>query len=384
MNKVFYWSPHLSNVATIKNVINSAKSIKKFNKNVSNISIIDAIGEWRDYLNDLKFENIDLIKLSNFNLKKYLPVNGFLKSRIVFFLIFLTKYFPLKKLLEKEKPDYLIIHLVTILPLILLLTYKSDTKFILRISGLPKLTFFRKFFWKLISKKIYLVTCPSKQTKFDLIKKKIFDEKKIKILFDPIIEPNLMRQKLKETLDNEIYNEKNYFLNIGRLTNQKNQKLLINAFAKIVPKKENLKLIIAGEGEEEENLIRQIKTLGLEKHVILPGYVKNIYPLINKSLAIICTSLWEDPGAVMVESAYLDKIVISSNCPNGPEEFLENGKAGYLFKNNDERDLIYTINNFFNDSDLNKKQKCLNAKKNSKNYTVFSHFKKINELLHLN
>ena len=175
MNKVFYWSPHLSNVATIKNVINSAKSIKKFNKNVSNVSIIDAIGEWRDYLNDLKFENIDLIKLSNFNLKRYLPVNGFLKSRIVFFLIFLTKYFPLKKLLEKEKPDYLIIHLVTILPLILLLTYKSDTKFILRISGLPKLTFFRKFFWKLISKKIYLVTCPSKQTKFDLIKKKIFN-----------------------------------------------------------------------------------------------------------------------------------------------------------------------------------------------------------------
>ena len=31
MKKIFYWSPHLSNVATIKNVINSAKSIKIFN-----------------------------------------------------------------------------------------------------------------------------------------------------------------------------------------------------------------------------------------------------------------------------------------------------------------------------------------------------------------
>ena len=85
MNKVFYWSPHLSNVATIKNVINSAKSIKKFKKNVTNVSIIDAIGEWRDCLNDLKLANIGLIQLSNFNLKRHLPINGFLKSRIVFF-----------------------------------------------------------------------------------------------------------------------------------------------------------------------------------------------------------------------------------------------------------------------------------------------------------
>ena len=48
MKKIFYWSPHLSNVATIKNVINSAKSIKIFNKNGQDISIIDTIGEWEN------------------------------------------------------------------------------------------------------------------------------------------------------------------------------------------------------------------------------------------------------------------------------------------------------------------------------------------------
>ena len=48
MKKIFYWSPHLSNVATIKNVINSAKSIKIFNKSDQDISIIDTIGEWEN------------------------------------------------------------------------------------------------------------------------------------------------------------------------------------------------------------------------------------------------------------------------------------------------------------------------------------------------
>ena len=48
MKKIFYWSPHLSNVATIKNVVNSAKSLKIFNSADYDISIIDAFGEWKN------------------------------------------------------------------------------------------------------------------------------------------------------------------------------------------------------------------------------------------------------------------------------------------------------------------------------------------------
>ena len=59
--------------------------------------------------------------------------------------------FKLKKLIDKEKPNYLIIHLITVVPLLLLYLFSFDTKFVLRISGLPKLTFFRTFFWKKIS-----------------------------------------------------------------------------------------------------------------------------------------------------------------------------------------------------------------------------------------
>ena len=102
----------------------------------------------------------------------------------------------------------------------LLIFSKFETKFILRISGLPRYTFFRKILWKMVSDKIYLVTCPSLQTKIDLSKLKLFPEHKLKVLYDPILEVNKINKELKEKYIN-IYKEKKYFINIGRLTKAK-------------------------------------------------------------------------------------------------------------------------------------------------------------------
>lgn len=41
MKKICYWSPHISNVATIKNVINSAISLKKYEKKIFDVKILD-------------------------------------------------------------------------------------------------------------------------------------------------------------------------------------------------------------------------------------------------------------------------------------------------------------------------------------------------------
>ena len=68
MKKIFYWSPHLSNVATIKNVINSAKSLKMFTKKDYDVSIIDTIGEWKDKKHNLNKYNVNVLSLSNLDL----------------------------------------------------------------------------------------------------------------------------------------------------------------------------------------------------------------------------------------------------------------------------------------------------------------------------
>ena len=58
---------------------------------------------------------------------------------------------------------------------------------ILRISGFPKLNFFRKKLWLLSEKKIFKITCPTEDLKDDLLKKNIFREDKIVFLPDPVI-----------------------------------------------------------------------------------------------------------------------------------------------------------------------------------------------------
>jgi glycosyltransferase involved in cell wall biosynthesis len=379
MINIFYWSPHLSNVATITNVVNSANSLKRYNQNLFKVRVLDVAGEWMTHKKRLFEKDIDYQKIGSLNLSSKLPVNGFLKSRFIFTCIFLKSFFPLLSLLRKQKPDYIIIHLLTSLPLFLLIFFKFDTKFILRISGLPKLNFIRKIFWRIVSNKIYKITCPSQETLDFLIRSKVFNADKLIILYDPIINVSEIRKKKNKRIDTSDL-KKNYLLSIGRLTKQKNHKLLIDAFS-LLDKNDNNYLYIIGDGEERNNLLIKIKELNLEKKIFLLGFKENIYPYVSASIGIISCSLWEDPGAVMVESAFCNKIVLSSNCRNGPKEFLMNGKAGHLFKNDDISSLKKNIEKLINENQNEKYLKTVNAKINSKNYTLFNHYKTLEKIL---
>ena len=284
------------------------------------------------------------------------------------------------KLLRKEKPDYLIIHLLTSIPFSLLIFFNFKTKFILRISGLPKLNFLRKFLWKIINKKITLVTCPSYETMDYIRNTKIFDEKKIVVLHDPIINISTILKK-KDLSTKEKNLKKDYFLSIGRLTKQKNHTLLIDLFLHYKKINKDYNLYILGEGEEEKFLKEKILRLELQDRVFLLGFKKNIYPYIMLSRAVISPSLWEDPGAVMIEAAFSNKIVLSSDCKNGPKEFLMNNKAGYLFKNDNLDSLIKSFNELIADTPEQIYKKKVFAKINSKKYTIFNHYLTLKNLL---
>ncbi len=380
MNKIFYWSPYLSNVATIRNVINSALSLKKYNYNSYDVSLLDTMGEWKLYKEEITQSKVNIKKINSLNMNFDLNKSGYFKSRLYFIFIFIFNFFPLLKLLKVKKPNFLIVHLLTSLPLTLLLFFQFKTKFILRISGLPRLNFIRKMLWRLIGKKIFLVTCPSKETLNYINKLDIFDSKKVTLLNDPIINVSKIHNNLKKKID-ILDLQKDYFISVGRLTKQKNHTLLIKLFRIMCNKNKNLFLYILGDGEEKINIINEIKRLKLEDNVILLGYKKNPYPFISKAKAVLSSSLWEDPGAVMIEAAFCNKIVISSDCISGPKEFLLDGKGGYLFKNNNLNSFVKTINDFLQDNNHNILLKKINAKKNSKKYTLFNHFKQLDALL---
>ena len=338
-------------------------------------------GEWSenkiDEINN-KNSKLNYIKFYKSKIIEKLPRNSFMKSRISYFVLFILGIYPLMKYLKKNKPNYLIIHLISSLPLIIMLFFKFETKFILRISGLPKLTFFRRFIWKFSNNKIHKVFVPTQATLENLKKKKIFDENKLFLLRDPVIK-NINSDFKKNSVKMD-----NYFLAIGRLTLQKNHKLLLRAFKEINKENKKFKLVILGDGELKDSLIKLARKLGISENIFFMGNVKNVFEYISKSICVISTSLWEDPGFVMIETAISKKIIISSDCPNGPKEFIGNNLAGYIFKNNDREDLINKIQIFIKDSPRNIFLKKLAAIKKSKNYTLFNHFNSLKKLLNDN
>jgi hypothetical protein len=147
--KIYFWAPFLSNIATTKAVINSSFAIKKY-LNEFQPYIIDSIGEFESKKKEINEKNINIIKLRQFNFFSILPSNGKIKSRFSFIIIFMLNFFPLKKLLKKDKPEFLIIHLITILPLILFYLFNFKTKCILRISGYPQMGLIRILLWRIL------------------------------------------------------------------------------------------------------------------------------------------------------------------------------------------------------------------------------------------
>ena len=116
------------------------------------------------------------------------------------------------------------------------------------------------------------------------------------------------------------------------MTNQKNQKFLIDGFS-LIKKYPYLKLLILGDGELNNYLKSYAKKLDLEKEVIFLGYKENVFKYYKNSICFILTSRWEDPGFVLIEAAATKIPLISSNCKNGPKEFINNDQRGYLYQN---------------------------------------------------
>ena len=380
--KLYYWSPFFANVATEKAVVNSIESVIKFSKKKMTPYLLDVIGEWGSQKKKLLHKDILIKDILKFKLIKYLPKYGFIKSRLSYITVFLFSIFKLHKILKEEKPDFIIIHLMTFIPLFLLLLFNYKTKFILRISGYPKLNFFRSFFWKIVGKKIYLITTPTKLTSDLLCENKIFELRKIKYLPDPVLNLSKIKEirNNRESVEKQVSTE-NTIISIGRLTRQKNFKFLILAFKEINKKYPNLNLFILGDGEEKNELMSLIEKLNLKEKIFLVGYKKNIYEYLKNSKIFILTSLWEDPGFVLIEAGYMNKTVFSSDCLNGPKEILENEKNGFLFKSNSKKDFLSKFDEIINTDKKLIFEKKISFKKKVKEFTLSNHYKILNSLL---
>lgn len=163
--------------------------------------------------------------------------------------------------------------------------------------------------------------------------------------------------------DYEIPNvRKKIIINVGRLHNQKNQKLLIEAFSYIEKEFPEYQMHIYGEGELKFQLQELISRLELSEKVYLMGTTKDISKKIVESSLFVLSSDYEGMPNALLEAMALGVPCISADCPpGGPSDLISHGKNGLLFPTKNTQELANCIRRILSDEGFGE-QLAINAK----------------------
>lgn len=129
---------------------------------------------------------------------------------------------------------------------------------------------------------------------------------------------------------------------IGSFKPQKDFSNLLQAFARVL-QTNDARLLILGEGPLRDELEALIVALGLSDRVQMPGFVSDPYPYLAQADLFVLSSAWEGLGNVILEALVCGTPVVSTDCPSGPAEILENGRYGHLVPVGDAEALAHTI-----------------------------------------
>ena len=249
--------------------------------------------------------------------------------------------FPLIKYLKKTKPDYI---LVAMWPLTsyAIVAWKLSGRVgkmfvsdhvILTISAIHEINIpliYLKFFIRLTYRFANGIITVSSGIKEDLMKVGYLCSNKIKVIYNPAATGNSNCRE-SEHMRVELWGDDCTYniLTVAELKKEKDHETLIKAFS-LLPKTLNVKLIILGDGYLRESLCSLIETLGLYNRVKLSGFVDNPYPWYCSADLFVLSSKWEGFGNVIVEALECGVPVVSTDCPSGPSEILDNGRYGKL------------------------------------------------------
>ncbi|WP_418511283.1 glycosyltransferase family 4 protein [Corallibacter sp.] len=185
--------------------------------------------------------------------------------------------------------------------------------------------------------------CKVRRFIYPLSNKLVVQTHDIKVYFESFLKPekitiirNPLAPELLKKRDSSVKKEK-IILNVGRLTNQKNQEALIKAFHKIQPKDWKLQLI--GSGKNEKKYKALITELNLQNSVTLLGNINNVFDHYNKASIFAFPSRYEGFPNALTEAMAFGLPCISADCPSGPSELIENNVNGFLIPVDDDNAL---------------------------------------------
>ncbi len=156
------------------------------------------------------------------------------------------------------------------------------------------------------------------------------ERERIQVVPSPVIPDSLLHEELPVP-DHPWFRDKNVplILSVGELCGRKDFATLLQAFA-LLHQKKPCRLMILGRGKRRENLLELASKLGVAESVAFPGFVDSPYAYMAHADLFAFTSRWEGLGFVLIEALAVGTPVVSTDCPSGPAEILQNGRFGPL------------------------------------------------------
>jgi len=153
---------------------------------------------------------------------------------------------------------------------------------------------------------------------------------RIKTIYNPTFTGDLI-DKSSLPLDHPWFEEGSppVILGVGRLAARKDFPTLIKAFAAL-RRQRPARLVILGEGGMRKELAALVHSLDIASDVDLPGYVSNPLAWMSRASVFVLSSTSEGLPGVLIEAMAAGCPVVSTACPSGPAEILDNGRYGRL------------------------------------------------------
>jgi glycosyltransferase involved in cell wall biosynthesis len=171
----------------------------------------------------------------------------------------------------------------------------------------------------------------------------------ITTVYNPSLRPDL-EERVQEPVSHPwLDDDEPVLLAVGRLHKQKDYPNLFRALARLRAADRPLRLIVLGEGSHRPALEAQLREMGLEDCVSMPGFVMNPIAYMARASALVMSSAWEGLPGVLVEAMGCGCPVVSTDCPAGPREILDDGKYGPLAPVGDDRALADAIASVLDD-----------------------------------
>lgn len=175
------------------------------------------------------------------------------------------------------------------------------------------------------------------------------DKNKVELVYNPINLEIIKKKAENINLKYKNYLNDDYFLQVSRLTQQKQPEHLVDIYYKLKQCGIKEKLYFIGDGEKVELIKQQIKKYKLENDVILLGQIENPYPFFKNAKLFVHTAKYEGLPTVLLESLAFGTPVVSYDCPTGPKDILgKNSEYGELISLNNKDEFVEKVYELMN------------------------------------